>query len=677
VRALASTTARPGFGFSGRRKCRLLVLAGLLLGGPASARTSECRTATLCLARFVKSSASGKTGARPEQDASVRRFLEMAPEPITPLAELLGHHNKRVREAAARTLGALGPRARPAFQALAEAADRGVRGAAAALAELGDPAAIPFIAGAIRRRQADPQLLARFGGAGVATFAELAGNPDSSAVARNRRRMGQDARVSVASLHAIAANPSQSGQARTFALEALCRQGTVSPETAALVLALQGDPDSTLRYAVEGCLVRIGDPGALERALQEDANTYRYGRGAALAWIASVGPVAATVAGTVQGILEHGRWYEQPAAARALGRIGARQAIPALVAALATNNWRLTTSAAEALGLLDDGTSAARPALRKLASEHWLPRTRETAARALRRIESAGRPVAAESVLADTGFEGDGPPTWSDPCDSRTGWEIRLDGEWQRIERGEPHTLDASAATLPATFLRRARPRAGRLPMVAVEDGWIVGTNRGELDGELQLVLPSGASRVLWPRNVSHVFRVGDSLIALVGLRHGFWDQGTMLRIRRQGVTGDGWFAEPVAELPGYAARSLVLSSARILVLTGHGVVVVDGQGKLRPVECRNRNQELQAILQKLLGDPMIAGRAPGATFEPTRWLFFPGDRDAEVLFRLVPGGSGLATLHRDAAGWRVLTIEAGATPAAASPDRPAPDGAR
>ncbi|HKC20792.1 MAG TPA: HEAT repeat domain-containing protein, partial [Candidatus Dormibacteraeota bacterium] len=84
------------------------------------------------------------------------------------------------------------------------------------------------------------------------------------------------------------------------------------------------------------------------------------------------------------GLLERGSRKERVISCRALGWIGAVNAVPAIAELLHNHDWKLRMSAAKALGSLR--ALAAKPALERLYDDRN-PRVRKAAQQAVRRME--------------------------------------------------------------------------------------------------------------------------------------------------------------------------------------------------------------------------------------------------------------------------------------------------
>jgi len=196
------------------------------------------------------------------------------------------------------------------------------------------------------------------------------------------------------------------------------------PAVPALLKALREGPndydtgDGTIgtRSEIARALGQIGDPSAIPGLIEalESATPYdRYSGGHAGAHPAAARSAIATALGSfgvqarsagpaLMKVLEDSRTggdHDTAAAALALGRIGAKEAVPLLVHLLGRKDWT-STSAAEALGSLGpDAEAATGPLCEIVLSESLDPLTKWRAAVALGKIgDPRSVPVLAKAL---------------------------------------------------------------------------------------------------------------------------------------------------------------------------------------------------------------------------------------------------------------------------------------
>jgi HEAT repeat protein len=373
------------------------------------------------------------------QATAARSFVELSRDPVPPLVALLKHGSSGVRDAAAYTLGLLGPRAQSALEALVEALYADNSWAAHALAETSAPAAMAALERAAwTGNQFAALALPRFGSAAVPGILRVVArlgpsHAEYQGMVRELRKFGHEVRTEALRLAATVLDERKPKAARYEALDLLVRLGPLARGAAAAMRPVLKSRDKRLQIHGRTFLLRSGNREAVGAFLRDwAANSRSTGRDLTtnIRMLESIGPAAAPAVPELIQVLERGAWSDRPAAARALGSIGAAKAVPALVAALSRNNWRLTINAAEALGRFGQDAASALPPLRAVASSHWMPIVRVTAADAILRIEPGHGPP--PPVLLGSaempGYLWDVP--YHDPCGSVAGWEVRLQGKW-------------------------------------------------------------------------------------------------------------------------------------------------------------------------------------------------------------------------------------------------------
>ena len=118
-------------------------------------------------------------------------------------------------------------------------------------------------------------------------------------------------------------------------------------------------------------------------------------------------------------------------------------------------------------------------------------------------------------------------------------------------------------AWAPALAVRDAPPLlVRRLPGVVlpVEDGWLMGSVRGEFGGELVSRTPDGTNIEVFADNIRDLFRVGDQTIALTGIAHMFVTAGC-LRRSRVTRTADGRLRRVVRSRPRRRRRGMSVAT--------------------------------------------------------------------------------------------------------------------
>lgn len=280
-------------------------------------------------------------------------------------------------------------------------------------------------------------------------------------------------------------------------------------------------------------------------------------------------------------LLDHAEWELRRSAARTLGFIGYEEAVPKLMKLLSDPsdvivNW----IAAQSLGRLH--AQLAEDVLQSAAEKHWHPSVRKEAARALTHIGSKK-------------------PYKSDYHSENFPLEF-FDYQNFSIERTEPQTdlpkrksdlekLYKENSAIKKLFYKRSsggyeasdEEKQTQVPDVAlkVQNGWLVGSSRGEWGGELVFVGNKGERHFLLNQNIENIYTLGKKRIALVGLAHLGGNYGEVYELI-QGKDSK-WKARLWRGLPGAPHSSSKTSPDEIFISTvGGGNIVLSEDGTFR-----------------------------------------------------------------------------------------------
>jgi HEAT repeat protein len=417
--------------------------------------------------------------------------------------------------------------------------------------------------------------------------------------------MGETARLAVPGLVAILEDPGVDEDILSGALHALEEMG---PRAIAAEPAIEGlrKREPTWSDRIDLALEAIGSSrkGALLAArLARNPST------TTIEDVARAGAVAKEATPTLRRLLQAEDRDVRVAAARALGYIDGREAIPDLVALLRDDaDLRLPWAAAEALGRLRART--ATMALAGAAKTHWHPAVREKAAAALALME---KPPGAE----DADFEGlhpkerwrafvwlHSPPLPSKQCDTSL---QRLPEPTVRLELPRDRTRLEALAYAPSAFGFGTPPPPPPPPMpgakpepppeppryaphlaVRVEDGWLAAADRGEWGGELVFVPDHGKPYGVFDGNTGNLHRLGDRLVAVTGLGHMGINRAHVYEIARDG--SGRWAAKPWRQLPQAPADSYLVAGGELAIEAySSGTVLLAPDGSMRMAPCAGR----------------------------------------------------------------------------------------
>lgn len=363
-----------------------------------------------------------------------------------------------------------------------------------------------------------------------------------------------------------------------------------------------------LKPSIEEVLIEMGSQRSgkiLAHRLEADPDV-RVLRDTAFAGHAAMeaGPVIAR-------ILENDPALRAPAA-MALGFIGYEAGIPALVEALHDPaDLRVVWAAANALGRLRATTAI--DALTATSREHWYPPVRDAAQQALRAIHESQPNVSAQSerefISVFFAFENLGlsMETCETPAErarreprgtklyaSTSSARLKeLAYQTQIVSYGASDEEEQRAAgeqiiRVHEGNLREYRRLVEQVPDVAlrVEDGWLVGADRGEWVGELVFRPDDGLPQFILDANVEDIYRLGDRIVVTTGLAHLSLNNGVVFCLVRD--ASNLWQAETWRILPGAPQASYLVKPDGLLIQTWEaGTVVLDPQGGLRMARCK------------------------------------------------------------------------------------------
>jgi hypothetical protein len=331
---------------------------------------------------------------------------------------------------------------------------------------------------------------------------------------------------------------------------------------------------------VTATLTKIGSPDAVPALVQrfvarQDPYT--------LCALASLGSVARAVGPVVAKSVRAQNRELRTAAARTLGYIGYRDAIPELQSLLDDSaNWKLVYAAAEALGRLKAESAAS--ALNNVARHYWFPPVQVSAERALRSIrgEHVYRPHAPGSsyweMMMDFSNEGATP-------------RIESKGAGNRRFAEEPGTLSKTALNrmrYESPYVNPTLNAPHRVSMEAVEPncgvridgGYLLGSDVGEFGGELGYRNERGLTWTLIHKNVRGIHRMPFGIVVTTGLAHLGLNDGTAWLVELQ--PGALPTAKPFKLLPGTPRESGILENGDLFIACNGGDVIITRTGEIR-----------------------------------------------------------------------------------------------
>jgi hypothetical protein len=330
-----------------------------------------------------------------------------------------------------------------------------------------------------------------------------------------------------------------------------------------------------------------GDPAAgqaLAAALAKDPEAARL-----MVQLAMLGPSGRAAEPLLLHLLEHDDLEVRRAAARTLGYVGDSRAAGPLIAALGNVvDWQFAQIAAESLGRIKEPSAV--PALETVARAHWYPPVREAARKALEVIHGRAA-YAAISQQKDSSFRfafefyayQDVDRRFRD-CFHDDDRRFLPDDDLARARRVVgtyeanfiSYTRGPSGADIRHDELRRQKPNAA----LAVDDGWLLGGDRGPYGGELVFVNAKGIKTTLLDTHIQALTRLGSRLVALGGASRDSLQNRSAVYEVVQDKAGH-WAAHAWRVLPGVPTGSSLQRDGRWLIRTIGGRVLLAADGTL------------------------------------------------------------------------------------------------
>lgn len=398
------------------------------------------------------------------------------------------------------------------------------------------------------------------------------GKKDAYLIAYAVSEMGAEALPILPGLREIIENPATPGDVAGGALQVLGGLGSHARTADAWLMALRlAKPE--LDGDIQQALVDIESDEAgwvLGARLDEHADPM------ILQVLASIGPAGRGAGPAVVRLLAHPDAEIRVAAARALGYIDYAPAVPPLMEKLdAVDDLRINWVAAGSLGRL--GAVQARPALERTAATHRFPPVRVAAANALKHMGQPDKwPRLDDGLAGDMDFKafeqlGEELPACRRPDvrrlkeppnvkrragrDDRALEDLAFDSvvlsyganaEEEESARREGRIIEVTADTMV-----EHRTVQREVPVVAlrVAGGWLAGSNRGEWGGEVMFMPDRGNPYHVTDGNIVDIHRLGDRIVATMGLAHMFTNLGQVMELATDAQ--GRWQARPWRTLPG------------------------------------------------------------------------------------------------------------------------------
>ena len=547
------------------------------------------------LVETLKRTAMPGNGITAEEQEIAKKVQVVGTAAIPYLLNLLQDKNEDVRALASYTLSDMKGLTEQHLDALIESRRRGDGWIPPAIARIGTRKAVTFLVKElVRERQTQTQLTFAIKILGAKAIPELLdiyqGEMDwDDELERTMEfvfsEFGNDAISAIEPLMKIANDESKPSAMRRRAIVATGSIGRAAEKTVPDLFRLRGQNNEELSKAATEAILKTGTAAAAQ-ILVADLKESRdpFVQELMLLNIARLESRGVSAGPVVVEYLNSREWNVRVAAARTLGFVGYNAAVDELIKLLSCEeDWRQVFCAAKSLGQLR--AKAALPALRQCGQAHWYSMVRKAARQA---VEEIGRSKVTDSdALVDNVYE------------SFVAYE-RFDSSMDSLETGDANSLrlpvDKTQDELLTVTVKdeNGTMKRNSLRGIRVEDGCLVGSDRGEWGGEISFIDSSDKQTIIAEANTQSIYKTKTGIIAVTGLAHLGTDSGFLFRLSRN--ANRQWTALKWRALPGAPIFSRPLTDGSLLISCNGGIVLVSPEGTMTSL---TRSQALQGPAAK------------------------------------------------------------------------------
>ena len=542
---------------------------------PSSCKFTEGLIDPTEIAPMVEAVAADGMGRSSEDQVLINKIEELGPKAIPQLLLLLEHKNEDVRSHAAHILKRIDGLTDEHLDKLILFMTEGNRNLSPAIARIGTPEAMNFLIDELKALTAKEQwesiLIRAFASAeerAVPYLIELFGIQDVDpllldAVGEIFEGMGEGANSAIDPLCEIAQDGNFDTNVRAYAILALGDIG-VTAQSSVPILKNIAETNPDFENCVVSALMNMRSPeavGYLIRGLSASDSVnvvydFRY--------IAKMGGDAIEAGPVLVQYLNHHDWEVRVAAARALGYIGYKEAEQPLIESLGnTNDWRLVYVAADSLGKLKAKDSFY--VLTCLSQDHWYPPVRDMARDARRKINDSVDFFAYKRVKFDALNE---VTIVSNEC------FVTHEGSLSHSKLANI-TYDAYD-NVPNAKSHKQTPDVG----IMLEDGYLVGSSRGEWGGELMFIDSAGNSSMVLKDTIVGIYHTPKGILAVAGVSAMLMKRGMIYKVSRDDI--GNWRATKWKALPGGLKSSALIKDGSLYIECVGGNVVFTPEGTIK-----------------------------------------------------------------------------------------------
>lgn len=541
------------------------------------------------LVQRLKTTANPEIGIKKEEQEIAKQLQALGARAIPHLLPLLADKNPAIRDLASYTLRDIEGLTEEHLDALMDSRRRGDGWIPLGIARIGTPRAIGFLVEElVRERETQTQVtiaIEQLGEKAVPFLVQVYERETDwppeleSTLHFVFHSLGEKAAAAVGPLMKIATDRAQPAAKRRSAIVALGAIGEPAAEAVSELqhskeswALLRGDTtdDYELDQSVDDASIRVRTADAvpiLTRRLAQSPDAHA--TTLILRDVARLQSRGTSAGPAVSRLLSDADWDVRVAAATTLGYIGYKEARHQLIALLERpEDWRLTRSAAEALGRLRSDEAGEKLAL--LSRGHWFPPVREAAFRALAELQQAE-----PSAVSDGGQA----LTFSFFDYEDAGAKL------ESLKESEAKALRFRVAATPRVVTAKVKTAGGanqtqKCMGLKLEDGHLVGTDNGEWGGEIRFIDRDGNSNLIAGVNTEGLYETAAGILAVTGLAHLDMNGGVIYKLSRSAAAS--WTAEKWRALPGAPRFSRLLENGDLLVSCYGGIVRVSPEGEMR-----------------------------------------------------------------------------------------------
>jgi HEAT repeat protein len=553
-----------------------IIPALLLLGWiPLDVGASEIEV----LVERLKKTAKAGIGITKEEQAVAAKLQALGSMTIPYLLPLLRDRNGDIRDLTSYTLRNMEGLTEKHLDLLIESCRRDGGWLPTAIAKIGTPQAVTFLVAELVR---DRTPMTQFTGAIeilgekavpqlIQVYQEEKGWDDKLEMTMISvfTELGEKAVAAIDPLLEIANDEAARRSKRMHAINTIGSIGIAARRAVPSLQKLQQNGDEQIRVAAVAAIISIGSPEAtpilLERLKGADGSLQKIGL---IFEIVSLKPDGKAVGSTIAKFLTDIDGEVRTVAAIALGYAGYQEAADDLIHMLGEEeDWRIVFGAAGSLGRLK--SKEAMPSLTLVSTDHWYPPVREAALKAIKAVRGG--------VIVDAQVRSDFHAEFFSY--SRVGWEV------ESLEEDEANLIQFPMAAIAepssiVTLKANQKAEMGEQCGIEVNDGYLIGSDRGEWGGEIRFVDFKGHSRVIVRANTEAIYQTSQGVMAVTGLAHLGTNNGCVYKINK-GADGR-WTAIAWRTFPGAPKFSRALKDGRILISCHGGIVLVSPDGDMR-----------------------------------------------------------------------------------------------